>query len=93
MNKREYLGPKDLLYKKVVDSSGRPIGKIVNLTQNGSGHFDLFGIEVYEEAAKSIGNGGDRSVSQLFLDVDIIGQVDKVIKLRKRLEELDSRTK
>lgn len=82
------LGPKDLLYKPVVDSGGEPVGKVVNLTQNGTGNFDTFGINIDDTATNRINNGRVHPVSQIFLDIDLIETVDSYIRLKKRLDEL-----
>jgi len=83
------LGPKDLLYKPVVDSSGKPVGKVVNLTQNGSGRFEVFGVQFDQTISKggNGGNGGNGS-GPVFLDMELIETVDRVVRLKKRLEDL-----
>ena len=80
--------PKDLLYKSVVDSCGEPVGKIVNLTQNGSGQFEIFGVAMNEEASVRINHGHQKMGEPVFLDMDLIGDVDRVVTLKKRLEDL-----
>jgi sporulation protein YlmC with PRC-barrel domain len=80
--------PKDLLYKHVVDARGEPVGKIVNLTQNGSGQFEIFGVAMTEEASVKINHGHQRMGEPVFLDMDLINAVDKVVTLKKRLEDL-----
>jgi len=81
-------GPKDLLYKSVVDSRGEPVGTIVNLTQNGSGHFEIFGVAMNEDASIKINHGHQRLGEPVFLDMDLISSVDRVVTLKKRLEDL-----
>ena len=87
---KEQLGPNELLYKEVVDSKGEPIGKVVNLTQNGSGYFDLFGVEIYESVAHRIHIDGRGLCPHLFLDTGLIEEVDIMIRLKQRIEELRS---
>ncbi len=81
-------GPKDLLYKPVVDSCGEPVGTIVNLTQNGSGQFEIFGVAMNAEASVKINHGHQRMGEPVFLDMGLIENVDRVVKLKKRLEDL-----
>jgi hypothetical protein len=83
-----HLGPKDLLYKPVVDASGEPVGKVVNITQNGSGNFDIFGVAVTEEASIRLNHGHQKMGEPVFLDIELIETVDRVVRLKKRLEEL-----
>jgi sporulation protein YlmC with PRC-barrel domain len=80
--------PKDLLYKPVVDASGEPVGKIVNLTQNGSGQFEIFGVAMNKEASIRMNHGHQNMGEPVFLDIDLIDAVDKVVTLKKRLEDL-----
>ena len=81
-------GPKDLLYKPVVDAAGEPIGKIVNLTQNGSGQFEIFGVAMNQESSAKVNHGNQRMGEPIFLDMDLIGTVDRVVTLNKRLDDL-----
>jgi|GEM_PF-6249850 len=80
--------PKDLLYKSVVDASGEPVGKIVNMTQNGSGQFEIFGVAMNQEAAARVNHGHQRMGEPVFLDIDLISNVAQVVTLKKRLEDL-----
>jgi hypothetical protein len=81
-------GPKDLLYKPVVDARGEPVGMVVNLTQNGSGQFEIFGVAMNEDASIRINHGRQRLGEPVFLDMDLIEAVDRVVTLKKRLEDL-----
>jgi hypothetical protein len=82
------LGPKDLLYKSVVDALGVTVGKVVNMTQNGSGNFDLFGVAMDPDASIKMNHGHQRTSEPVFLDVELIERIDRVVKLKKRLEDL-----
>jgi hypothetical protein len=79
------LGPNDLLYKMVIDTEGRVVGKIVNVTQNGSGIFEEFGI-----SRNNRGNGEciQRSDDLLFAHIDCIDRIADEVFLKVRLDEL-----
>ena len=82
------LGPKDLLYKSVVDALGITVGKVVNMTQNGSGNFDVFGVTMDPEASIKVNHGHQRMGEPVFLDIELIETVDRVVRLKKKLEDL-----
>jgi hypothetical protein len=82
------LGPKDLLYKPVVDALGETVGTVVNMTQNGSGNFEVFGIVMDPEASVRANHGHQRMCEPVFFDIDLIEAVDRVVRLRKKLDEL-----
>lgn len=83
-----HLGPKDLMYKSVVDARGVPVGKVINMTQNGSGNFDIFGVQVNKDASARINHGRVAPDRPIFLDVELIETVDLVVKLKKKVEDL-----
>jgi len=88
MRPNDNLGPKDLLYKEVVDADGESLGKVINITQNGNGFFEIFGVEMCQEAAEKV-NGACASIGgHLFLNVDIIDTVDKMVRLKNSLDDL-----
>ena len=88
MTINEHLGPKDLLYKEVIDAEGNSLGKIVNITQNGAGFFETFGVEMCESAAIRMNGNKANAGGHLFLKVDIIAQVDRIIRIKRTIDEL-----
>ena len=83
-----HLGPKDILHKPVVDAYGVPVGRVINITQNGSGNFDIFGVQVDRATSAKMNHGHAPADGPIFLDIDIIETVDRVVRLKKRIEEL-----
>jgi len=76
------------MYKSVVDARGVPVGTVINMTQNGSGNFDIFGVQVTKDASVRINHGRVAPDGPIFLEVDLIETVDQVVKLKKRVEDL-----
>ena len=83
-----HLGPKDILHKPVVDAHGVPVGRVINMTQNGSGNFDIFGVQVDRATSAKMNHGHPPAEGPIFLDIDIIETVGQVVRLKKRIEEL-----
>ena len=80
------LTPKQL-YMKVVDADGVPVGSVSNITQNGKGFFEIFGVELSQDVAQRV-LGLNSMNGHIFLNVDMIDTVDEMIKLKKRLVDL-----
>lgn len=76
------------MYKPVVDSNGFPVGQVINLTQNGSGNFDVFGVRVDQAASTRMNHGSSPANGPIFLEIELIDTVGKVVRLKKRVEDL-----